>query len=218
MSIRWIPCYYRWSHHHHHHHEQATIVVVQNVRCSIFGRQQQQGREYFSSLSLALPLSSSSLSLCERWMDGSMDGDGGNNPTILAMIRQQQFSPRLNQYLYYNTIPMVLNSVLASWTASSAAAAATTTTTATTTAYNDNNNNDDDDCYSPRTTTLSSSLSLSSLSLFDWIIVHIKRTFQPSIIRKKRKTGFLVRLRTVGGRRTLARRKHKKRSRLGGGI
>jgi large subunit ribosomal protein L34 len=45
-----------------------------------------------------------------------------------------------------------------------------------------------------------------------------KRTFQPSIIRKKRKTGFLVRQRTVGGRNTLARRKAKGRWRLGGGI
>lgn len=46
----------------------------------------------------------------------------------------------------------------------------------------------------------------------------IKRTFQPSIIRKKRKMGFLVRQRTVGGRRTLARRRLKGRARLGGGI
>jgi large subunit ribosomal protein L34 len=46
----------------------------------------------------------------------------------------------------------------------------------------------------------------------------IKRTFQPSIIRKKRKTGFLVRQRTVGGRRMLARRRAKGRHRLGGGI
>lgn len=46
----------------------------------------------------------------------------------------------------------------------------------------------------------------------------IKRTFQPSIIRKKRKMGFLVRQRTVGGRRTLKRRRAKGRARLGGGI
>jgi large subunit ribosomal protein L34 len=52
-------------------------------------------------------------------------------------------------------------------------------------------------------------------SLAVWLI---KRTFQPSIIRKKRKTGFLVRQRTVGGRRTLNRRAHKGRWRLGGGI
>jgi large subunit ribosomal protein L34 len=52
----------------------------------------------------------------------------------------------------------------------------------------------------------------------DFAVWLIKRTFQPSIIRKKRKMGFLVRQRTVGGRRTLARRKAKGRYRLGGGI
>lgn len=55
-------------------------------------------------------------------------------------------------------------------------------------------------------------------SLLDHAIWLIKRTFQPSIIRKKRKTGFLVRHRTVGGRRTLKRRRAKGRWRLGGGI
>ena len=44
----------------------------------------------------------------------------------------------------------------------------------------------------------------------------IKRTFQPSIIRKRRKAGFLTRQKTVGGRRVLARRKQKGRMRLGG--
>lgn len=44
----------------------------------------------------------------------------------------------------------------------------------------------------------------------------IKRTFQPSVIRKRRKTGFLTRQKTVGGRRVLARRKQKGRLRLGG--
>ena len=55
-------------------------------------------------------------------------------------------------------------------------------------------------------------------SLLSNALWHIKRTFQPSIQRKKRKTGFLVRLRTVGGRRMLARRRAKGRHRLGGGI
>ncbi len=44
----------------------------------------------------------------------------------------------------------------------------------------------------------------------------IKRTYQPSIIRKRRKTGFLSRQKTVGGRRILKRRRNKGRMRLGG--
>jgi large subunit ribosomal protein L34 len=46
----------------------------------------------------------------------------------------------------------------------------------------------------------------------------IKRTFQPSIRRKKRKTGFLVRLRTKNGQKIISRRRHKGRKLLGGGI
>ena len=53
----------------------------------------------------------------------------------------------------------------------------------------------------------------SWMSSWIWLI---KRTFQPSIIRKKRKMGFLVRQRTVGGRRVLNRRKAKGRARLAG--
>jgi large subunit ribosomal protein L34 len=60
-----------------------------------------------------------------------------------------------------------------------------------------------------------SSASETVLTQAIWLI---KRTFQPSIIRKKRKMGFLVRQRTVGGRRTLNRRAAKGRKRLGGGI
>jgi large subunit ribosomal protein L34 len=75
---------------------------------------------------------------------------------------------------------------------------------------------------SPTTTTLTAAITSGTPSvsavLHDLWVWCIKRTFQPSIIRKKRKTGFLVRLRTVGGRRMLARRKAKKRTRLGGGI
>eukprot|EP00550_Attheya_septentrionalis_P006671 CAMPEP_0198293438 /NCGR_PEP_ID=MMETSP1449-20131203/17291_1 /TAXON_ID=420275 /ORGANISM="Attheya septentrionalis, Strain CCMP2084" /LENGTH=119 /DNA_ID=CAMNT_0043993025 /DNA_START=146 /DNA_END=505 /DNA_ORIENTATION=+ len=44
----------------------------------------------------------------------------------------------------------------------------------------------------------------------------IKRTFQPSIIRKRRKHGFMERQKTVGGRKVLKRRMLKGRARLGG--
>mmetsp|Transcript_41879 Transcript_41879/g.89222 ORF Transcript_41879/g.89222 Transcript_41879/m.89222 type:complete len:144 (-) Transcript_41879:96-527(-) len=44
----------------------------------------------------------------------------------------------------------------------------------------------------------------------------IKRTYQPSIIRKRRKHGFRRRKESVGGRRVLKRRIAKGRMRLGG--
>ena len=44
----------------------------------------------------------------------------------------------------------------------------------------------------------------------------IKRTFQPSLLRKKRKSGFLKRKKTVGGRKILKRRRAKGRARLFG--
>lgn len=53
-------------------------------------------------------------------------------------------------------------------------------------------------------------------SLLSWSTWLIKRTFQPSIIRKRRKTGLLTRLKTVGGRNILKRRKIKGRARLAG--
>ena len=57
--------------------------------------------------------------------------------------------------------------------------------------------------------------SLQSL-LRDISIWLIKRTFQPSIVRKRRKHGFLRRQESVGGRRVLKRRAAKGRIRLGG--
>ena len=65
--------------------------------------------------------------------------------------------------------------------------------------------------------TLTTVMDDIMVSLLGPSILLIKRTFQPSILRKKRKHGFLKRHKSVGGRRVLKRRKHKGRARLGAG-
>lgn len=64
--------------------------------------------------------------------------------------------------------------------------------------------------------SLTAALEDVMVSLLGPSILIIKRTFQPSILRKRRKHGFLKRQKSVGGRRVLKRRQHKGRARLGG--
>ena len=56
----------------------------------------------------------------------------------------------------------------------------------------------------------------SPSSVLSWAIWLIKRTYQPSLLKKKRQCGYMKRKQTVGGRRILKRRRKKGRKRLFG--
>jgi len=86
--------------------------------------------------------------------------------------------------------------------------------------FNNNNNNNSSITIAATDTSFTSighKLVDSLQSLFDLSTWLIKRTFQPSIIRKRRKHGFRRRKESVGGNRVLKRRLAKGRMRLGAG-
>eukprot|EP00531_Pseudo-nitzschia_arenysensis_P003389 CAMPEP_0116134296 /NCGR_PEP_ID=MMETSP0329-20121206/10569_1 /TAXON_ID=697910 /ORGANISM="Pseudo-nitzschia arenysensis, Strain B593" /LENGTH=104 /DNA_ID=CAMNT_0003628995 /DNA_START=106 /DNA_END=420 /DNA_ORIENTATION=+ len=66
------------------------------------------------------------------------------------------------------------------------------------------------------TTTTAMSAAAPSNSILSWAIWLIKRTYQPSLLKKKRQCGYMKRKQSVGGRRILKRRKKKGRKRLFG--
>ncbi|KAL9190911.1 hypothetical protein ACHAXT_000617 [Thalassiosira profunda] len=69
----------------------------------------------------------------------------------------------------------------------------------------------------PSLTSLGTKLVENVQSLLSGISTWlIKRTYQPSIIRKRRKHGFMRRKESAGGRNVLKRRLAKGRKRLGG--
>jgi large subunit ribosomal protein L34 len=58
--------------------------------------------------------------------------------------------------------------------------------------------------------------SYNNSNILSWALWLLKRTYQPSLLRKKRKCGYLKRRKTVGGRNILKRRQAKGRKRLFG--
>ena len=76
--------------------------------------------------------------------------------------------------------------------------------------------------YVERDMDMRTSMSSATSTMSSWLdqvsqaILLIKRTFQPSLLRKKRKAGYLKRRQTKDGRKILQRRKAKGRKRLFG--
>ena len=65
-------------------------------------------------------------------------------------------------------------------------------------------------------TATETAVASNSNSMLSWAIWLIKRTYQPSLLKKKRQCGYMKRKQTVGGRRILKRRRKKGRKRLFG--
>lgn len=65
-------------------------------------------------------------------------------------------------------------------------------------------------------TAVATETAVASDSVLSWAIWLIKRTYQPSLLKKKRQCGYMKRKQTVGGRRILKRRRKKGRKRLFG--
>eukprot|EP00536_Pseudo-nitzschia_multiseries_P016388 jgi/Psemu1/46026/gm1.46026_g len=61
-----------------------------------------------------------------------------------------------------------------------------------------------------------SSSACNSTSILSWAVWLIKRTYQPSLLKKKRQCGYMKRKQSVGGRRIFKRRRQKGRKRLFG--